>query len=145
MKLLSCLRAPDAKRVLPPATVVASRSNPLTCETGAASRQLSLGGQVDGGSLAPVITFLYLFSRTAAGAAGRTLTVAATTGSSLLLSGATATTTSGLREKVPGTQWPWVPAGAIASRRAKILEGPETAKLYKPTTVYLYVLSRTRI
>jgi len=54
MKLLSCLRAPDAKRVLPPATVVASRSSPLTCEAGAAPRQLSLGGQVDGGSLAPV-------------------------------------------------------------------------------------------
>ena len=53
MKLLSCLRAPDAKRVLPPATVVASRSSPLTCEAGAAPRQLSLGGQVDGGSLAP--------------------------------------------------------------------------------------------
>ena len=46
MKLLSCLRAPDAKRVLPPATVVASRSSPLTCEAGAAPRQLSLGGQV---------------------------------------------------------------------------------------------------
>ena len=50
MNLMMCPRAPDAKRILPPATVVASRSSPLTCEAGAAPRQLSLGGQVDGGS-----------------------------------------------------------------------------------------------
>ena len=100
MKLLSCLRAPDAKRILPPATVVASRSSPLTCEAGAAPRQLSLGGQVDGGSLAPDHLSVPFLKNGSLGAAGWTLTVAATTGSSLLLSGATATTSSGLREKV---------------------------------------------
>ena len=46
MKLLSCRRAPDAKRGCPPATVVAGASSPSIPEAGAAPRHLSSGGQV---------------------------------------------------------------------------------------------------
>ena len=51
MKLLSCRRAPDAKRGCPPVTVVTRASSPSIPEAGAAPRHLSSGGQVGGGSL----------------------------------------------------------------------------------------------
>ena len=54
MKLLSCRRAPDAKRGCPPVTVVTRASNPFIPEAGAAPRHLSSGGQVGGGCLGPV-------------------------------------------------------------------------------------------
>ena len=54
MKLLSCRRAPDAKRGCPPVTVVTRASNPFIPEAGAAPRHLSSGGQVGGGSLGPI-------------------------------------------------------------------------------------------
>ena len=53
MKLLSCRRAPDAKRGCPPATAVAGASSPSIPEAGAAPRHLSSGGQVGGGPLGP--------------------------------------------------------------------------------------------
>ena len=54
MKLLSCRRAPDAKRGCPPATAVAGASSPSIPEAGAAPRHLSSGGQVGGGPLGPI-------------------------------------------------------------------------------------------
>ena len=54
MKLLSCRRAPDAKRGCPPATAVAGASSPSIPEAGAAPRHLSSGGQVGGGCLGAV-------------------------------------------------------------------------------------------
>ena len=54
MKLLSCRRAPDAKRGCPPATAVAGASSPSIPEAVAAPRHLSSGGQVGGGCLGAV-------------------------------------------------------------------------------------------
>ena len=54
MKLLSCRRAPDAKRGCPPATAVAGASSPSIPEAGAAPRHLSSGGQVGGGCLGAI-------------------------------------------------------------------------------------------
>ena len=53
MKLLSCRRAPDAKRGCPPATAVAGASSPSIPEAVAAPRHLSSGRQVGGGPLGP--------------------------------------------------------------------------------------------
>ena len=120
MKLLSCLRAPDAKRVLPPATVVASRSSPLTCEAGAAPRQLSLGGQVDGGSLAPdhlSVPFLKNGSRCS------WADLDSSSDDRLVAATVRCDSHHQQRFERKGTSWPWVPAGAIASREPRFWRG----------------------
>ena len=126
MKLLSCLRAPDAKRVLPPATVVASRSNPLTCEAGAASRQLSLGGQVDGGSLAPdhlSVPFLKNGSRCS------WADLDSSSDDRLVAATVRCDSHHQQRFERKGTSWPWVPAGAIASREPRFWRGQKPLTL----------------
>ena len=85
VKKSSRRRAPDAERGCPPATVVARASSPSSPEAGAAPRRPSVSQPASDGSLAPnhrSVPFL----QNGTWWSWQTLTVAATTGSSLRLS-----------------------------------------------------------